>query len=134
MPRDEIDPSLITNEPRKQKLASYVTNKDNISADKKETIKRIKYTVDPGKRLLKNLTLFYRLTFLKMSQHLKENLLLSKKLRMRIYAPKEIYHLLKIPTTYWSYQIMGMTMMIMKSPTCNQKNAQKILRRVAKRT
>jgi hypothetical protein len=61
-----------------------------------------------------------------MSPHLKENLLLSKKLRMRIYAPKEIYHL-KIPTTYWSYQIMGTTMMIMKSPTCNQKSAQKIL-------
>ena len=47
MPRDEIDPSLITNEPRKHKLASYVTNKDNNSADKDETVKRMKRTVDP---------------------------------------------------------------------------------------
>jgi hypothetical protein len=52
MPRDEIDPSLITDEPRKRKLASYVTNKDNISADKDETIKRMKRTVDPGTWLL----------------------------------------------------------------------------------
>jgi hypothetical protein len=52
MPRDEIDPSLITDEPRKRKLASYVTNNDNISADKDETIKRMKRTVDPGTWLL----------------------------------------------------------------------------------
>ena len=45
MPRDEIDPSLITNEPRKRKLASYVTDKNNISADKDEVIKRMKRTV-----------------------------------------------------------------------------------------
>ena len=32
MPRNEIDPSLIIDEPHKRKLASYVTNKDNISA------------------------------------------------------------------------------------------------------
>jgi hypothetical protein len=50
MPRDEMDPSLITNEPRKRKLASYVTNKDNISADKDETVKRLKRTVDPQAR------------------------------------------------------------------------------------
>ena len=51
MPRDEVDPSLITNEPRKRKLASYVTNKDNISADKEEIIKRMKHTsgFDPHK-------------------------------------------------------------------------------------
>ena len=48
MPRNEVDPSLITNEPRKRKLASYVTNKDNISADKDEMVKRIKCTIDPG--------------------------------------------------------------------------------------
>jgi hypothetical protein len=47
MPRDEMDLSLITNEPRKRKLASYATNKDNISADKDETVKRLKRTVDP---------------------------------------------------------------------------------------
>ena len=47
MPRDEMDPSLITNEPRKRKLTSYATNKDNISADKDETVKRLKRTVDP---------------------------------------------------------------------------------------
>ena len=47
MPQNEIDPSLITNEPRKRKLASYVTNKDNISANKCEMVKRMKRTVDP---------------------------------------------------------------------------------------
>lgn len=47
MPRIEIDPSLITNEPRKRKLAPYVTNEDNISADKDQTVKRIKRTIDP---------------------------------------------------------------------------------------
>jgi hypothetical protein len=31
-----------------RKLASYVTNKDNISADKDETVKRMKRTADPG--------------------------------------------------------------------------------------
>ena len=46
MPRDKIDPSLITDEPRKHKLAAYVTNKDNISADKEETVKRMKHTID----------------------------------------------------------------------------------------
>ena len=51
MPRDEIDPSLITNEPRKRKLAPYVTDADNISADKDEVIKRMKRTV--GEYLLK---------------------------------------------------------------------------------
>ena len=39
MPRNEIDPSLIIDEPHKRKLASYVTKKDNISADKDETVK-----------------------------------------------------------------------------------------------
>ena len=29
MPRNEIDPSLIIDEPHKRKLASYVTKKDN---------------------------------------------------------------------------------------------------------
>lgn len=48
MPRNEVDPSLITNEPRKRKLASYVTNKDNISADKDDVVKRMKRTADPG--------------------------------------------------------------------------------------
>ena len=47
MPLDEIDPSLITNEPRKRKLASYVTNKDNISADEDEMVRRMKHTADP---------------------------------------------------------------------------------------
>jgi hypothetical protein len=58
MPRNEIDPSLITDEPRKRKLPSYVTNKDNISADKDETVKRMKRTHDPSK-WHKRLTLFF---------------------------------------------------------------------------
>jgi hypothetical protein len=45
MPRDEMDPSLITEGPRKRKLASYATNADNISADKDDVIKRMKRTV-----------------------------------------------------------------------------------------
>ena len=32
MARDEVDPSLITDEPRKRKLPSYANNTDNISA------------------------------------------------------------------------------------------------------
>jgi len=48
MPRDEIDPSLITNDTRKRKLASYVTDKNNASADKDEMVKRMKRTVDPS--------------------------------------------------------------------------------------
>jgi hypothetical protein len=43
--RDVVDPSLIVDRPRKRKMASYVTNEDNGSADKMETIKRIKRTV-----------------------------------------------------------------------------------------
>ena len=35
---------IITSEPRKQKLPSYATNNDNISADKEEIIKRMKHT------------------------------------------------------------------------------------------
>ena len=68
MPRNEIDPSLITDEPHKQKLASYVTNKDNISADKDEMVKRMKCTMDPGKCQNK-LTLFLLITIHKMSLH-----------------------------------------------------------------
>jgi hypothetical protein len=48
MPRNEVDTSFITNEPRKRKLGSYVTNTDNISADKNEIVKRMKRTItDP---------------------------------------------------------------------------------------
>jgi hypothetical protein len=47
MPCDEVDPSLITSEPRKRKLTSYTTNEDNISADKEATVKRLKETVKP---------------------------------------------------------------------------------------
>ena len=46
MARDEVDPSLITNDPRKRKLPSYATNTDNISADKNEVIKRMKKNTD----------------------------------------------------------------------------------------
>ena len=46
MARDEVDPSLITNDPRKCKLPSYATNTDNISADKNEVIKRMKKNTD----------------------------------------------------------------------------------------
>ena len=44
MARDEVDPSLITNDHRKCKLPSYATNSDNISADKDEIVKRMKHT------------------------------------------------------------------------------------------
>jgi hypothetical protein len=47
MARDEVDLSLITNEGRKQKMTSYITNEDNVSADKDETVKRLKETVNP---------------------------------------------------------------------------------------
>ena len=45
---NEVDPSLITNDRRKRKLPSYVTNNDNISADKNEVVKRIKHTLNPS--------------------------------------------------------------------------------------
>jgi hypothetical protein len=48
MARDEVDSSLITNERRKRKLPSYVTNEDNISADKNEVVKRMKHTLNPS--------------------------------------------------------------------------------------
>jgi hypothetical protein len=44
MARDEVDPSLITDEPRKRKLPSYANNTDNISADKDEVVKRMRLT------------------------------------------------------------------------------------------
>jgi hypothetical protein len=47
MARDEVDTTLITSERRKRKLTSYITNDDNISADRDETIKRLKETVNP---------------------------------------------------------------------------------------
>lgn len=46
MARDEVDPSLITNDRRKRKLPSYATNKDNISADKEGVVKRMKHTIN----------------------------------------------------------------------------------------
>jgi hypothetical protein len=46
MARDEVDPSLITNDRRKRKLPSYATNNDNISADKNEVIKMMKKHTD----------------------------------------------------------------------------------------
>lgn len=58
MPRNEIDPSLITNEPRKRKMAAYVTNEDNMSADKDETVKRLKRTVGPCESFFKILAIF----------------------------------------------------------------------------
>jgi hypothetical protein len=48
MPRDEVDISAITNEPRKRTLSSYVRNQDNISGDRDQYVKRIKQTVNPG--------------------------------------------------------------------------------------
>ena len=44
-PHDVVDLSLIINKPRKRKLASYATDKDNRSADKNKTIKRLKKTM-----------------------------------------------------------------------------------------
>ena len=48
MPRDEVDPSFITNVPRKWTLSSYVRNPDNISGDWDQYVKKIKKTVNPG--------------------------------------------------------------------------------------
>jgi hypothetical protein len=48
MPRDEVDPSAIMNEPRKRTLSSYVRNEDNISGDRDQYVKRIKNVVNPG--------------------------------------------------------------------------------------
>ena len=48
MAHDEVDASLIINEPRKRKLGSYVKNTDNTSADKEAVVKRMKHTINPG--------------------------------------------------------------------------------------
>ena len=83
MPRDEIDPSLITNEPQKHKLASYVTNKDNISAEKDETVKQMKCTADP--REWHNILMIFNSptnnSLTRSQSHIAKNPLL-KKLRM----------------------------------------------------
>jgi hypothetical protein len=47
MARDEVDPSLITNDRRKRKLPAYANNTDNISADKDAIVKRMKLTSNP---------------------------------------------------------------------------------------
>ena len=57
-PRNEIDSSLITNEPHKRKMAAYVTNTDNISADKDKTVKRLKRTVDPCESFFEILAIY----------------------------------------------------------------------------
>ena len=48
MPREEVDISAITNEPRKRTLSSYVHNQDNISGDRDQYVKRIKNAINPG--------------------------------------------------------------------------------------
>ena len=44
MAHNEVDASLIVNEPCKRRIPSYITNDDNNSADKAELIKRLKMT------------------------------------------------------------------------------------------
>ena len=56
MARDEVDLSLITDEPRKRKLPSYANNTDNISADKDDVVKRMKLTSTRGKQEKKTST------------------------------------------------------------------------------
>src|SRR6266853_3419642 len=51
MPHNDIDSSLITSEPCKRKLTSYITNKDNASADKATYVKRLKETINPTNAL-----------------------------------------------------------------------------------
>lgn len=46
MARDEVDPSLILTERRKRKVSSYVTNEDNGSADRADTVKRLRKTIE----------------------------------------------------------------------------------------
>ena len=48
MPRDKVDISVITKEPRKRTLSAYVRNQDNVSSDKEQYVKRIKQAVNPG--------------------------------------------------------------------------------------
>jgi hypothetical protein len=43
-----VDPSVITNEPRKRIPSSYVRDPDNISGDRDQYVKRIKQTINPG--------------------------------------------------------------------------------------
>jgi hypothetical protein len=47
MARDEVDISLITSEPRKRKLTAYITNEDNISVDKEQTVRQLRETINP---------------------------------------------------------------------------------------
>lgn len=46
MARDEVDPSLILTERRKRKVSSYITNEDNGSLDKADTVKRLRRTIE----------------------------------------------------------------------------------------
>ena len=69
MPRDEVDPSTITNGPRKRTLSSYVRDQDNISGDRDQYVKRIKQTVNPGVFVNKSysLPLFYSIKTFRQS-------------------------------------------------------------------
>jgi len=51
MLHNDIDSSLITSECYKQKLTSYITNKDNASADKAAYVKQLKETINPTNAL-----------------------------------------------------------------------------------
>lgn len=76
MARDEVDPSLITNDPHKRKLPSYATNNDNISADKNEVIKRMKKNTDDPSQACEDLIIailkFFETKFL---NHLKQQVI-----------------------------------------------------------
>ena len=62
MARNEVDISLITNDRHKQKLPPYVTNEDNIPADKNEVVKRMKHTIKPS-QACEQLSLVYLTIF-----------------------------------------------------------------------
>ena len=74
MPRDEVDPSTITNEPQKRTLSSYVCNQDNISGDRDIYVKRIKQTVNPG--MFPNSS--YSLTLILFNKNISKRIRLCK--------------------------------------------------------
>jgi hypothetical protein len=56
MPRDDVDSSLITSECCKRKLTSYITDDDNVSADKAMFVKRLKETINLTSAMLTGAT------------------------------------------------------------------------------
>jgi hypothetical protein len=56
MPHNDVDSSLITSKCHKRKLMSYITDDDNVSADKAIFVKQLKETINLTNAMLTGAT------------------------------------------------------------------------------